>query len=173
MPSSSENFSKYPNKVFIETGSYVGDGIKQALNAGFMKVFSIELSGEYYRRCKKRFKIDPRVSIIHGDSYKVLPDLLKKINTRITFWLDGHYSCGNTALGDYYAPLMQELQSIKDHHIKEHTILIDDMRCWKELNHVHGFCTDDIISKLLEINPNYKLEYLDGAIEKDILVASI
>ncbi len=27
MPSNTEIFSKYPNNIFIETGSYLGDGI--------------------------------------------------------------------------------------------------------------------------------------------------
>ena len=44
MPSKVENFKKYPNPVFVETGSLMGDGIQQALEAGFQKVISIELS---------------------------------------------------------------------------------------------------------------------------------
>jgi hypothetical protein len=36
------------------------------------------------------------------------------------------------------------------------TILIDDMRCWKEPNDVHGFYEPDIFEKLKEINNDYK-----------------
>jgi hypothetical protein len=173
MPSKSENFKKYLNPVFIETGSFIGDGIQQALEAGFQKVISIELSEKYYNVCKERFKGDPRVFIHKGDSYKVLPVVISEINEKITFWLDGHHSCGDTALGDYWAPLIQELDAIKNHKIKDHTILIDDMRCWKEPNPVHGFSEIDIIKKLKEINIDYKTIFIDGGEPEDILVASI
>jgi hypothetical protein len=68
---------------------------------------------------------------------------------------------------------MQELDAIKEHPIKDHTIMIDDMRCWEEPNPVHGFFKDDIYKKLEEINPDYRFEFLDGHQEKDILVAYI
>ena len=171
MPSKTENFSKYPNGIFIETGSFLGDGIQQALNAGFNKVISIELSDKYFEISKNRFANNPNVEIVKGDSFKVLPDVLKDIDEPVTFWLDGHHSCGDTALGDHWAPLMQELDVIKEHPIKTHTILIDDMRCWELPNEVHGFYKDDIFKKLSELNPDYQLTYEDGLQENDILVA--
>lgn len=173
MPSKTEIFAKYQNKFFIETGSYLGDGIKQAISAGFNKIISIELADKYYTHCKQIFASNPNVEIIKGDSYKVLPNIIKDITVPITFWLDGHHSCGDTALGDYWAPLIQELEVIKNHSIKTHTIIIDDMRCWTEPNEVHGFYTLDIINKLNEINPEYKLVYEFGSQENDILVAHI
>ena len=44
MPASVELFKKYPNPVFIETGTCHGIGVQMALDAGFKYVFSIELS---------------------------------------------------------------------------------------------------------------------------------
>ena len=173
MPSNTENFRRHKNDVFIETGSLIGDGVQFALEAGFPEVISIELSDKYFEETRKRFESNPKVKIIHGDSYKVLPDVIRGIDKRITFWLDGRHSCGDTALGDYWTPLMQELDAIKEHPIKDHTIMIDDMRCWEEPNPVHGFFKDDIYKKLEEINPEYKFEFLDGHQEKDILVAYI
>jgi hypothetical protein len=166
-----QTFSKYPNPIFLETGSSTGDGIQAALDAGFKKIISIELSDKYFEISKNRFLDNPCVKIYHGDSYKILPDILKDIDENVTFWLDGHHSCGDTALGDYWAPLIQELVSIKNHHIKRHTILIDDMRCWELPNPVHGFYKDDIFNKLIEINPNYKFKYENGYQDNDILVA--
>jgi hypothetical protein len=173
MPSKKENFSKYPNQIFIETGSFLGDGIQQALDAGFKNVISIELSDKYFDICTNRFINNPNVKIVKGDSFKVLPDILKDINVPVTFWLDGHHSCGDTALGEHWAPLMQEMDVIKNHHIKTHTIMIDDMRCWELPNPVHGFYKEDILKKIVEINSNYKLTYEDGLQENDILVAHI
>lgn len=36
---------------FIETGSYIGLGIDLALQSGFSKVFSIELTDHYHNAC--------------------------------------------------------------------------------------------------------------------------
>lgn len=58
--------------------------------------------------------------------------MLDNINERITFWLDGYYSCCDTALGKYWSPLIQELEHIKNHSIKNHIILIDDMQYWTD-----------------------------------------
>ena len=173
MPSKTENFGKYPNDLFIETGSFTGDGIQQALNAGFKNVISIELSDKYFEVSRSRFTNNPNVKIIKGDSFKILPDILKDINEPVTFWLDGHHSCVDTALGEHWAPLIQELNVIKEHSIKTHTILIDDMRCWEHPNPTHGFYKDDIFKKLLEINKDYNFTYEDGVQEKDILVAHL
>ena len=180
MPSSQENFKKYQNPFFIETGSHKGEGIDSALSAGFERVISIELSDEYFSFCVEKFKNTPSVKIVKGDSYKVLPEILSEVKEKITFWLDGHYSCGNTAMGDYWSPLMQELDAIKNHPIKEHTIMIDDVRCWqKHLTDKHGFWIEDVEEKLKEKNEKYTLEYIDGTdhngqpIPNDILVARI
>jgi hypothetical protein len=173
MGSNTENFKKHRNQIFVETGSYLGDGIQQALEAGFSEIISIELSDKYYEHTKKRFEFTPNVEMVKGDSFKVLPKLLTQINKRITFWLDGHYSCDDTALGEHWSPLIQELDVIKSHEIKNHTIMIDDMRCWELPNKVHGFFKEDIYRKLREINPEYKFELLNGHSEDDILVAYI
>ena len=68
---------------------------------------------------------------------------------------------------------MQELHVIKEHCIKDYTMMVDDMRCWEEPNPVHGFSKMISIKKLEEINPSYEFEFLDGHQEKDILVAYI
>ena len=57
MPTKKETFSKYKNKYFIETGSHLGNGIQQALDAGFDNVISIELSDKYFGICENKFKI--------------------------------------------------------------------------------------------------------------------
>jgi hypothetical protein len=174
MPIKNTNiFTKYPNQVFVETGSYIGDGISRAIQAGFKFIVSIELSAKYCNICRDRFREFKNVSIVNGDSFEILPEIIRNIDTPITFWLDGHHSCGDTALGKYWAPLIQELEAIKQHHIKTHTIIIDDMRCWETLNSNHGFCKADIINKLLEINKDYVFSYEDGEVANDILVAKV
>jgi len=93
-------FLKYPNPVFIETGSYYGQGIQKAIESGFKEIYSIELSDKYYNLCKNKFKDFKHVHIIQGDSCEVLGELIKIINQKITFWLDGHWSMEDTAKGN-------------------------------------------------------------------------
>lgn len=178
MPSSLELFSGYMSEVFVETGSYVGDGIDYAVKAGFNKVYSIELADKYFDHCVNRFRMDSKVTILKGDSGVMLYDAIKDINCKITFWLDGHHSCGDTALGCAWSPLMEELKLISRHHIKEHTILIDDMICWEKSNPVIGFGIKDIQDIILSINSNYKFSYKDGYwgdkyCDKYVLIATV
>src|SRR5262245_43970141 len=110
MPTSDSVFARYPNKLFVESGSLNGDGIQAALNAGFSSVLSIELSAKYFEHCRNRCKGRPEVILMQGDTEDVLPRILPSITVPATFWLDGHHSCGDTALGKHWAPLMQELE---------------------------------------------------------------
>lgn len=152
-------FKNHINEVFIETGSYIGDGIFKALQCGFSKIISIEISEKYHSLCSKRFKNNKNVEIILGDSYKVLPNILKSINCKSTFWLDGHHSCGDTGLGEFWSPLIQELEAIKNHNINEHAIIIDDMDCWEHENPAHGFTTKNILKSLKDINEKYIINH--------------
>jgi hypothetical protein len=165
-------FAKYLNPCFIETGSYYGDGIQMALDAGFEMVYSIELSPEFYEHCKNRFASQSSVLILQGDSTTVLPELLKQINDPATFWLDGHYSWGNTARGNTNSPILAELEAIKQHQVKTHTILVDDIRqCGTiEFDYVE---LEDIIDKILEINPDYVISFEDGVVPNDVLIAKV
>lgn len=161
-------FAKYPNRVFIETGSLFGDGIQQALDEGFKCVYSIELLPEYYQQCLERFKDRPEVHIILGDSGKLLGALLSIIDEPVTFWLDGHIGAEST-------PLLKELEAIRQHPIKTHTIIVDDMRDWKIK--INGVNPPMIQEALLKINPDYKIVFEDGFTKRitkdDIMVATI
>jgi len=174
MTANTETFKKYKtNNIFIETGSYIGDGINQAIEAGYNKIISIELGHQLYEGCVKRFKDNDIVSLFQGDSSDVLNLILKDINSPATFWLDGHWSGGITARGKLISPIMQELDIIKNHTINTHTILIDDMRCWQHEWKDFSFGKDEIEQKVKQINDKYIIEYVDGHIPNDILVAYV
>ena len=190
------DLSKYLNPVFIETGTYMGDGVREALKCGFSEIYSIEIDPNRYLNCKKMFSENKNVTIILGDSGKVLPELLKKINKKITFWMDAHY-CGDGALiGDKWCPLKEEFNAIKNHSIKEHTLLVDDWRCmnnthidysWKDQQKKKynqntlendgkevGFLgKENCLKTVLDINSNYNISFEDGCIENDVLVCKI
>ena len=175
MPGYRELFERYPNPVFIETGSYLGDGIQAAHEAGFETIYSIELSENLYNYCRAVYGYCPGVHLICGDSAIELANILKEIHEPVTFWLDSHYSGGATAMGAIESPLLQELEVISRHEIKTHTILIDDMRCWTM--EIHGFNTQSLVERISRINTDYWFQYEDGRDNKlktyknDILVA--
>lgn len=166
-------FAKYPNKFFVETGSYMGYGIEMALNVGFPIVYSVELSPHYFQYCVFKFRKQRNVHLLFGDSAKVLPVILQKITVPATFWLDGHWcgkDNGDTEKGDTCTPLLAELDAIQQHPIKTHTILIDDVRCFGK--DIFDFISKEtIIKKLLEINPHYTIGYENGLEKNDVLVA--
>lgn len=165
----------------------MGGGVQRALEAGFKKVISIEISEKYFNYSFNRFADNNRVSLFLGDSLKVLPWIIEPINEPITFFLDGHFFSQSPAIVDNHqlaaieVPLLQELEIIKEHPIKTHTILIDDRRVFGQTN-IPGeivkdwgkFSEDLVIHYILDINPKYKISYMDSANgNNDILVAEI
>ncbi len=168
---------KFKNDVFIETGTYLGGGVNLAIECGFKEIISIEMSYFYYIKCKEMFKSNQNVSIHFGDSAKLLPSILQSVTKPATFWLDGHTIPGikTTAQegdGWTYCPLMLELDAIANHPIKTHTIMVDDMDAFGT-SILDNIKVEDIISKLLSINPSYLISFEDGKSPKDILVATI
>lgn len=168
MPATKEIFKKYPNRYFLETGTYFGHGTQSALEAGFRSVITIELSPQLAANARARFSGNNNVQVIEGDVCDVLWPAIAAIRDPITFWLDGHYSSGVTACGNIPDPIIQELDIIATHPIKTHTILIDDMR-----NYVSNtpITRDEIQQRLMRINPAYLISYEDGFVPSDILVA--
>lgn len=168
----SDVFRTHQKRIFIETGSYRGDGIQNALDAGFEEIYSVELAPHLYEYCCDRFAGNPHVHLYLGDSSIVLKTILDEIYEPATFWLDGHYSSGDTAKGQLNSPILHELSIIKNHHIKTHTILIDDVRMFGT-NDFDGVTEIIITQALLSINPEYNLYYQDGYQANDVLVAEI
>jgi hypothetical protein len=118
--------NKHKLHILIETGTYLGDTVWYHLN-NFDEIYSIELSGELWKRATKQFKNSPHVKLLKEDNGIVLASIIPKIKEKSLFWLDGHYSEGITAKGDKETPIMNELNIIFESDIK-HVILIDDAR---------------------------------------------
>ena len=150
--------------ILIETGTYYGDMVFAQMNY-FDAIYSIELSDYFYNKAVKRFKKYKKVHLLHGDSAVLLSSVIKDISEPVIFWLDGHYSGGNTAKGESECPVWSELDQIITRQLP-HIILIDDARCFigkqdypsiEELRHYfvdkninHSFeVKDDIIRIIL------------------------
>jgi hypothetical protein len=138
-------------KTLIETGTYRGEMV-EAIKTTFDRIYSIELDSTLYETAKQRFSKSRNITIIEGDSGRVLPKLLKSIKSPCLFWLDAHYSSGITARGDLDTPIMKELHCILNHSIKKHVMLIDDACCFVGQN---GYPTIGQLKKFVfNINPN-------------------
>lgn len=159
------------HQVFIESGSFNGEGIKAALvSQKFKLIYSIELSPIYHNKCKQLYKNENNIKLIFGDSGIEIKNILQNINESCFFWLDGHYSAGDTACAqNYCSPIVKELEHIKNHHINSHTIIIDDIRCFNqesidENNKINGKCgyilKDNLSKILLSINSDYEILYV-------------
>jgi hypothetical protein len=170
----------YIKDIFLETGSFEGDTIDIVLKSyRAKKLISIELSDVFHERCRKRFENNPEVSIVKGNSRYDLYNTIKDINTPITFWLDSHWSGVPDSGCDpiTVCPVLEELAQIRDHPIKTHTIMVDDIRLMNVSDDKYnGFpiSLDQIKESILDINPNYTIKlYDDWASPNDVLVAYI
>lgn len=116
-------------QYLVETGTCHGDMVA-AMQGEFKKITSIELCEPFYREVCERFKGVPNVELIHGDSAKKLPEVVAKLGGPALFWLDGHYSGGDTARGESDTPVNEELRAIFQPGGPDHVVLIDDARCF-------------------------------------------
>ena len=121
----------------------------------FNQLYSIELDKKLFKDAVNRFRYDRKIQIINGDSGKVMYELIKKINKRAIFWLDGHYSGTYTALGDLECPIYEELKAIFTSKIKNHIIIIDDARCFTGNNSYPSVL--ELKDFVLKYNSNYKM----------------
>jgi hypothetical protein len=159
--------------TFIETGTARGDGIEAALEAGFDHIISIEINPGVYADATKRFIDAPGVNIMLGDSAKVLKAIMPLLNRPVLFWLDAHWSTGEPELPTMdKCPLLRELQAIASHTIKDHVIMVDDMRYFRPgLPQWHDIQIPEIEEAVRAINPDYHIDYEVGLVPNDILVA--
>ena len=114
--------------ILVETGTLHGDMV-QAMKHHFRKIYSIEISHELAEKAQTLFKNDHNVEIIENDSAIALKTLVPQLHEPAVFWLDGHYSGGNTGRGGTDTPIMQELATILSSQVP-HVVLIDDARCF-------------------------------------------
>jgi hypothetical protein len=172
-----QGFHPFKKRIFVETGTYGGDGVQKALEAGFEEAYSIDINPICIRDALQRFKDQKNVHLQVKDSSYQLWDIIEGIEEPVVFWLDAHNGFPDpNATNVKNTPLMEELDQIKKHPIKNHTILIDDLHCCETL--LFDFLTlDQITAKVLEINPEYVIRFVPGGDKGEypynILFASI
>lgn len=153
--------NRFKTSIFIETGTYLGDMVFEMINI-FSKIYSIELSDKLYEKAKKKFSGYKDISILKGDSSRVLPKILNKIEEPCLFWLDAHYSKGITAKGEKETPVIEELKHILGHPIEDHVILIDDARCFTGQNNYPSL--EELNKIILDKYPDHLFKVKDDII---------
>jgi hypothetical protein len=170
-----DQLSQFMSDVFFETGTFLGDSAKRAKLMGFKKVITVELQEYLHEKAKENGLAD--IDYYLGDSPQVMREVLPGLDGKITFWLDAHIDGGNYIPGVTpeirECPLYEELNCIKSLKRNDHTILIDDMRIIGVVGWGLGTVRDELIRMLKDINPDYKIYYIDGHEPNDILVAEL
>ncbi len=151
---------KYKYNTFIETGTYLGDMV-EFHKKRFKQIISIELEVNLFEKARKRFRNDKNITIVQGDSGKVLPEILNNINEPVIFFLDGHYSGGETAKGDKVCPIYEELNAILNSKIN-HIILIDDANLF--IGNGEWPKIDELTKYVKSRNEKYQVEINDDII---------
>jgi len=114
-------------RTAVETGTFHG-GSAAALREVFDRVWTIELCEQLHEEARAANARDG-LEFLLGSSERVLPDLLAGIDEPALFWLDGHWSSGDTAGADRECPVLGELTAIRAWpHATESVVLIDDAR---------------------------------------------
>jgi hypothetical protein len=132
--------------IFIETGTYNGETIFK-MEPHFEKLYTVEISPQYHISTKSKYRGN-KIKFILGDSSSVFSQLLPTIHTNTIFFLDGHWSAGDTGRGNKDCPLMEECQMIKNKFRHNAILIIDDFRLFgKGPKYNNEVCNWEDISK--------------------------
>jgi len=158
-----EDYKNYP--CFIETGTSVGTTIF-SVEPFFKKLHTIEISDKYHSYTKNRYRGD-KINFILGDSVEVFKNLLPTINDKTIFFLDGHYSSGDTGRGDKDVPLIDEIILINNLYKNEGIIIIDDVRLFgTNVTEDWSYINKESILEILK-DRIVDVYYLDSDLSKD------
>jgi hypothetical protein len=110
--------------TFVETGTFQGKTTRWA-SQHFQSVFTIERAEGLYRQHSAALRALGNVEPLFGDSAKLMPEVVARMGDRpALFWLDGHWSGGETAGEKDECPLIAELETLRPR--PNDIILIDD-----------------------------------------------
>jgi hypothetical protein len=174
LPPSYNLLAQYPNKYFIETGTYRSDAVAAAIDAGFAHIRTIDIDPAAAEFCANRFWLSKNthlgVKCYTGDSAMALWSMIADIDEPMTILLDAHWQFfHDEEPGNNPFPLLQELSQIAKHPIKSNVIIVDDWHIFYP-DRV-GYSKQDVINALLRINPAYELTMYPNPVIDGLLVA--
>lgn len=157
-----EHYShRYTCKTLVETGTYLGDMVLSQKN-NFLTIYSIEIAPKLWERAVVMFAAYPYIKILQGDSGQVLHQIIPLLKGRTVFWLDGHYSAGETGKGEKISPVFEELKAIFKQNAEKHIILIDDARLF--VGEWDYPTLDNLKSFVKSLDSTYAMEVTDDII---------
>jgi hypothetical protein len=122
-----ENFRDF--SIFVESGTFMGETIFAMENL-FKKLYTIEINEELYYQTKSKYNGN-KIKFLFGDSSSEMKNILDECNDKVIFFLDAHYSGGNTGnfkITTLYTPLQKEIEDINSFCKQECLIIVDDCR---------------------------------------------
>jgi hypothetical protein len=186
MPITNNIIQTHKNKIstFVETGSWLGDGIQQALDNSFDVIYSVEINEESHNKCKKRFVGNDNINL----TFSSTEDFFKEIiidnshplnNERCFIYLDAHSNCTAGRFKDIndVAPVLTELELISKLKINNHIIVVDDFRYMRNYNKwakkFSGMnMKEELKQRFLNINSNYIIRYEPDSLDVEDLVVA-
>jgi hypothetical protein len=118
------DWSEWP--VFVETGTYRCQTIL-AMEPLFDELHTIELGEEFWKSALHQHS-GRKIQFHLGDSATRFTELLPSLRRPAIFFLDGHWSCGDTARGSIDVPVYEELNLICGLFAPAAIVIIDDVR---------------------------------------------
>ena len=110
----------------IEVGTFKGVTTKR-LSRLFDKVITIEIDEALYNHARQRCAGRRNIEFHLGDGAQLLPQIVAR-ETGLLLFLDGHFSGGETGIGDEPEPVLKELDLIAQHLDRTCAVVIDDFR---------------------------------------------
>lgn len=166
---------KCRNRVFVGTGMGNYITIARAINGGFDEIFSLEedeVLVEHKKYLVPKDKNFHNYHAIQGNPARDLFSLIVSINEPMTLFLGNYLPNIDDLIPTNF--LLDELDQIKHHPIKTHTILIDYIH-YADTQLFGNVTLQSIKDKLLEINHLYQFRFEKGGhLEKEenaVLVA--
>lgn len=127
----------YSYDYFVETGTCTGETIL-SVEPHFEQLYTIELNGKlsniaktiYDNKLQNNTSANKKnkINFIIGDSTDELKNVLPKLDKNTIFFLDAHFSGGETAQGPKDCPLIEEIENINTLFKHKAVIIIDDCR---------------------------------------------
>lgn len=108
-------------KVFVETGTFMGDTVAR-LHPHVWMTFSCELDRGRYDDACVRFADKANVALAHGNSGSWIRKVVRDLKVPALFWLDAHSSDARAP-----CPLRDELLALAPSTL-DHVVLVDDAR---------------------------------------------
>ena len=108
---------------FIEGGTFRGKTARWAAGH-FDRVITIEAAPGVFQRLSPEHGTHANITFLLGDTRELLPDIVGHLTSPAVFWLDSHWSAGDTFGQGDECPLLRELEIINPSAL-DHVLLID------------------------------------------------